>query len=497
MKTILKTVFFLFLSLFIFQSCEDNDDKPATNLTIQNFIWKGMNQYYLWQSDVPNLADDKFKNQSELNAFLQGYSTPESLFEALRVDKSIDRFSWIVSDYLELEGELQGTTKNNGMDFGLYYKVSGSNEIFGWVRYILPNSDAAAKDIKRGAIFYGVNGVQLTDKNFQDLLLNSESYTLNLADYNNGAITPNGKSVNLTKTVLNENPILINKIIETSGHTIGYLMYNGFYSNYDTQLNDAFASLKGVTDLVLDLRYNSGGSIQSATRLASMITGESTTDKVFSKERWNNKINAYFESEDPDALKNLFVDKMGSTSLNRLNLTKVYILTTQSTASASELIINGLKPYIDVVQIGDLTTGKNVGSITIYDSPTFGKENRNPNHRYAMQPIVLKIVNANDSGDYFNGLIPTYSLKENLANLGELGSYETKMINNNETLISNDPLLDLAFAKITGRPAGTTTKKKENIPLLQFNYLGDSKSIIGQNQMYIEEVPVGLLKALE
>ena len=497
MKTILKTVFFLFLSLFIFQSCEDNDDKPATNLTIQNFVWKGMNQYYLWQSDVPNLADDKFKNQSELNAFLQGYSTPESLFEALRVDKSIDRFSWIVSDYLELEGELQGTTKNNGMDFGLYYKVSGSNEIFGWVRYILPNSDAAAKDIKRGAIFYGVNGVQLTDKNFQDLLLNSESYTLNLADYNNGAITPNGKSVNLTKTVLNENPILINKIIETSGHKIGYLMYNGFYSNYDTQLNDAFASLKGVTDLVLDLRYNSGGSIQSATRLASMITGESTTDKVFSKERWNNKINAYFESEDPDALKNLFVDKMGSTSLNRLNLTKVYILTTQSTASASELIINGLKPYIDVVQIGDLTTGKNVGSITIYDSPTFGKENRNPNHRYAMQPIVLKIVNANDSGDYFNGLIPTYSLKENLANLGELGSYETKMINNNETLISNDPLLDLAFAKITGRPAGTTTKKKENIPLLQFNYLGDSKSIIGQNQMYIEEVPVGLLKALE
>ena len=161
-----------------------------------------------------------------------------------------------------------------------------------------------------------------------------------------------------------------------------------------------------------------------------------------------------------------------------------------------ELIINGLKPYIDVVQIGDLTTGKNVGSITIYDSPTFGKENRNPNHRYAMQPIVLKIVNANDSGDYFNGLIPTYSLKENLANLGELGSYETKMINNNETLISNDPLLDLAFAKITGRPTGITTKKKKSVPQIQFNYLGDSKSITNQNQMYIDKVPAGLLKSL-
>ena len=498
MKTILKTVFFLFLSLFIFQSCEDNDDKPATNLTIQNFVWKGMNQYYLWQSDVPNLADDKFKNQSELNAFLQGYSTPESLFEALRVDKSIDRFSWIVDDYVALEQSFQGTTKNDGVDFGLSYKPGSTTEIFGYVRYIIPGSDASTKAIKRGDYFTGVNGTQLTVSNYQTLLLNAESYTLNLADYNGTTIVSNGKSVALTKTTLNENPILINKVIETGGKKIGYLMYNGFFANYDTQLNEAFGSLKsqGITDLILDLRYNGGGSVQTATRLASMITGQ-FTGKVFAKQQWNEKIEAYFSTNNPEALKNFFTDKIGSTSINSLNLTKVYIITTKSTASASELIINGLKPYIDVVQIGDLTTGKNVGSITIYDSPTFGKENRNPNHRYAMQPIVLKIVNANDSGDYFNGLIPTYSLKENLANLGELGSYETKMINNNETLISNDPLLDLAFAKITGRPAGTTTKKKENIPLLQFNYLGDSKSIIGQNQMYIEEVPVGLLKALE
>lgn len=489
MKTTFKITVLLFLAFFTFQSCEDKDmdDVPApANLEVNDFIWKGLNLYYLWQADVPNLADKRFANQTALNNFLKGYSKPEDLFESLLYKPKslypkkdvVDRFSWIVSDYLELEGELQGTTKNNGMDFGLYYKVSGSNEIFGWVRYILPNSDAAAKDIKRGAIFYGVNGVQLTDKNFQDLLLNSESYTLNLADYNNGAITPNGKSVNLTKTVLNENPILINKIIETSGHKIGYLMYNGFYSNYDTQLNDAFASLKGVTDLVLDLRYNSGGSIQSATRLASMITGQSTTDKVFSKERWNNKINAYFESEDPDALKNLFVDKMGSTPLNRLNLTKVYILTTQSTASASELIINGLKPYIDVVQIGDLTTGKNVGSITIYDSPTFGKENRNPNHRYAMQPIVLKIVNANDFGDYTNGLIPTYAIKENISNLGVLGT-------------TSDPLLSTAIGKITG--SARMVKKTQG---KMYNYFKDSKAMIGQNQMYIEKAPEGLLKSL-
>jgi len=482
MKSTFKITLLLFIALFTFQSCEDNDDVAAPEyLEVNDFIWKGLNLYYLWQADVPNLADTRFATQADLNTFLKGYSKPEDLFDALRVDKSIDRFSWIVSDYRELEGMLQGTTKNDGVDFGLYLKSSGSDQIFGWVRYIIPNSDASGKNISRGDLFYGVNGVQLTVSNYQTLLLNSENYTLNLADYNNGQITPNGKSVTLTKTELSENPILINKVIETGGHKIGYLMYNGFYPNYDTQLNDAFGSLKsqGITDLVLDLRYNGGGSVQTATRLASMITGQ-FTNKVFSKQRWNDKINAYFESEDPSALNNLFTSSIDGTAINSLNLTKIYILTTKSTASASELVINGLKPYIDVVQIGDITTGKNVGSITIYDSPTFGKENRNPLHRYAMQPIVLKIVNANDFGDYFNGLTPAYSLKENITNLGVLGT-------------SSEPLLSTAIGKITG-----TAKMVKKTSGKEFPYFEDAKSINGlQNQMYIDKVPAGLLRSLE
>lgn len=482
MKASFKITLLLFIAFFTFQSCEDMDDVAAPEyLEVNDFIWKGLNLYYLWQADVPNLADTRFANQTDLNAFLKGYPKPEVLFDALRVDSSIDRFSWIVSDYRELEGMLQGTTKNDGVDFGLYRKASDSNDIFGWVRYIIPNSDASTKDIKRGAIFYGVNGTQLTVSNYQTLLLNSENYTLNLADYDNGKITPNGKSVTLTKTELSENPIMINNVIETGGHKIGYLMYNGFYPNYDSQLNDAFGVLKsqGITDLVLDLRYNSGGSVQTATRLASMITGQ-FTDKVFSKQRWNDKINAYFESEDPSALNNLFTNTVEGTAINSLNLTKVYILTTKSTASASELVINGLKPYIDVVQIGDITTGKNVGSITIYDSPTFGKENRNPSHRYAMQPIVLKIVNADDFGDYFNGLTPTYSLKENITDLGVLGN-------------SSEPLLSTAIGKITG-----TAKMVKKTTGKVFPYFEDAKSINGvQNQMYVDKVPAGLLRSLE
>lgn len=483
MKKTFQFTLLLLVVAFTFQACQDNDDTvtPApVNLEVQDFIWKGLNQYYLWQGDVANLSDDRFASQTELNTFLTGYPVPENLFDALRVNSTIDRFSWIVDDYLVLEQALGGISKNDGVDFGLSYKPNSSTEIFAYVRYILPNSDASTKEIKRGDIFTGVNGTQLTISNYQSLL-SLENYTVNLATYNGTTFVSNGKSVALTKTVLAENPIYINKVIESGSHKIGYLMYNGFYAAYDSQLNDAFGSLKaqGITDLVLDLRYNSGGSVLTATRLASMITGQ-FTGEVFAKQQWNAKINAYFESESPESLKNKFTDNIDNVAINSLKLNTVYILTTASTASASELVINGLAPHINVVQIGDLTTGKNVGSVTLYDSPTFSSENRNPDHRYAMQPIVLKIVNSVGFGDYYNGLTPDFLQKETISTVGILGD-------------TSEPLLSTAIAKITG-----TGKMIQQTPGKQFDFFKDAKSLKGiQNQMYIEEAPEGLLKALK
>ena len=95
-----------------------------------------------------------------------------------------------------------------------------------------------------------------------------------------------------------------------------------------------------------------------------------------------------------------------------------------------------------------------------------------------MQPIVLKIVNANDFGDYTNGLIPTYAIKENISNLGVLGT-------------TSDPLLSTAIGKITG--SARMVKKTQG---KMYNYFKDSKAMIGQNQMYIEKAPEGLLKSL-
>ncbi|WDF58893.1 S41 family peptidase [Flavobacterium sp. KACC 22758] len=490
MKPILKSILFLCLLSFFLQSCEDEDDvRTPAQLQVNDFVWKGLNELYLWQGDVANLADDRFSSQEELNSYLEGYSNPEDLFQDLLnkpVSKypsnAIDRFSWIVSDYTVLEQELGGITKNNGVDFRLTRVAEGSNDVVGYVRYIIPNSDASSKAIKRGDFFTSVNGTKLTVSNYKSLLVDPDSYTLDFADYNGTAFVLNGKSVALTKTVLEENPILINKVINTGGHKIAYLMYNGFYAEYDSKLNQAFQGFKneGATDLVLDLRYNGGGSVRTSTRLASMITGQ-FEGKIFSKRQYNFKQMAGMTADDLEVLNERFVKDIDGTPVNSLNLSTVYILTTSSTASASELIINGLKPYINVVQIGETTTGKNVGSVTLYDSPTFTKRNVNPNHKYAMQPLVFKISNASDFGDYTQGLVPTYVQLEYLRSYGVLGD-------------TAEPLLNMAISKITGAAA----KKVQNDHGLVLPYISDSKKINGlRNEMYIDGNAGEFIKTLK
>ena len=428
--------------LFLGWSCNDEDDivdaveppiePPAVeDIEIQDFIWNGMNVFYLWQPNVPDLADDRFGSQEEYERFLSEQPVPEDFFESLIYNRqTVDFWSWIVDDYIELENSFAGISKSNGVDFGLA-RISNSNDIVGYVRYIMPDTDASDKDIRRGDAFTHVNGVQLTVGNYRDLLFSdNDTYTLDLADIVDGTITPNGRSVELTKFEYTENPILIAKTIEEGGRKVGYLLYNGFTRGFDSELNDAFLQFKneGITDLILDFRYNPGGSVSTAVALGSMVTGQ-FTGEVFSKEQWNPRIQAELEQSRPDWLVNNFPDRLGNgENINSLNLNKVHIIVTGSSASASELIISGLQPYIDVTLIGSQTSGKYTASITLYDSENFGRDDANPNHLYAMQPIVLESVNSLDQNDK-DGYEPDIEVFEDLSNMGILGDP-------NETLLS-------------------------------------------------------------
>ena len=446
----MKKIWSFFL-IVLLVACSKNDLDDATinlegDLELSDFIWKGLNQYYYWQEDVAQLSDSLTTDRNEYAQYIQDNPNPEDFFESLLF--SADRFSWIVDDYVALENSFQGIVASNGMEFSVFRQEEGSNDLLGWVKFVHEGSDAAEKELQRGDLFTHVNGQKLSVSNYEDLLYNDSrlTYTISLADFNNGVYSLNGISIELTKEEnFQKNPIVAQNIIESEEAKIGYLMYNQFASSFNEQLNEAFATFRteGIDELVLDLRYNRGGSIRTCTYLASLITGQ-FNGQIFAQELWNSKLMEYWLENNEESLYNRFTNQIDDgNTLNSLGLNRVYILTTDETASASELIINGLLPYIDVVQIGESTVGKNVGSITLYDYID-NNRTKNPNHIYAMQPIVLAIANSEGVADYTEGLSPNTLLIEDRKNAGILGD-------ENETLLAE------AIQQIIGTDKGRRT----------------------------------------
>lgn len=471
-----KSLLVAFIVLFSFTSCfEDLDDNAIATSDINDFVWKGMNAVYLYKSEIPDLANDRFSSNEDYSNYLSNFSTPEDLFESLKyLPSSVDRFSRIYPNYFDLQNAQQGTTLSNGIEYNLYLVPGSDTEVFGAITLVLNNSVADDLGLQRGQIFRAINGEPLTVNSVDDLNdpIYQDSFTLNFADYDNNntpesaddTITLNGESANLTKVAYTENPVHKTETINVSGTIIGYLMYNGFTSSFDNSLNDAFSqfSADGVTELVIDLRYNGGGSVQTAAYLGSMVTGQ-FTGQVYSKTFHNETL----QSRDREYLFTNSID--GGGAINSLNLSRVYVLTTnRRTASASELLINSLKPYIDVIVIGESTVGKTQASLTVYDSPgLFTTEDVNPNHTYAMQPLIANSTNVNDQLVPSTGLIPDIEITETPSTFGTLGAPNEPLL---AAALSNIAFDDRSFTQ--SKPNFTLREVKQYInPLDQDMYL--------------------------
>tara|TARA_B100000963_G_scaffold347418_1_gene353712 strand:- start:9965 stop:11464 length:1500 start_codon:yes stop_codon:yes gene_type:complete len=458
----------------------DTDDLAVNlegDLQISDFVWKGLNEFYYWQDQVSELSDEKLIDEKEYADYIKNNSNPNLFFESLK--HSDDRFSWIQDNYVELENNLQGVFATNGVEFGLLYACENCNEVLGFVKYIYKGSNADGKNINRGDFFNGVNGTILNDSNYIPLLFGENlNYTLNMATIENGKVIPNGVNVELTKEENFEtNPIQINKTFDIqNGDQVGYLMYNQFVANKSVNLNDVFAEFKNknIDNLIVDLRYNGGGSVKNCVELASMITGQFESG-VFAQEQWNSKLISYLEKRfGSESLINRFVDTLSNGSIiNSLKLDRVYVITSSESASASELLINGLSSYIEVIQIGERTVGKNVGSITVYDYID-NEKTKNPDHNYAMQPIVLKMANSDGYADYTEGLQPDRFIEEDITNLGELGNV-------------GEPLLKSTLNLISGTKKVISTKPKLNKEFLIIDplMLERQKMIIEKNINYL------------
>jgi carboxyl-terminal processing protease len=393
--------------------CKDKDVDPAvetldsTSTTdypaINNWLYDVMDDAYFWYKNMP--AESSLDNSID----------PHDYFEKLVYQRAtVDRFSAVTDDIDALQDEFNGISKIFGISYSLSYIDNGKSNIAAFLNYVVKGSPAEAAGLKRGDILMKVNGTQLTSSNYVSLLSGNETATFTLGEVSGSAIVASSQSVTITKAQVSEDPVLFSTVISKPafGKTVGYLVYTQFVpgteadeSKYDNELRQVFADFKskGVNELVLDLRFNPGGYISSAETLASLIGKSVSSSKIFYKEQWNDKYTAYWQKKGADALNYTFLNEANNVGSS---LSRVFVLTSNGTASASELVINGLKPYMSVIKIGEHTAGKNL----------FGQLVDDDQKRWKWGAYIMlgQTANANGESDYgtVNGMTPDYVVED-------------------------------------------------------------------------------------
>lgn len=433
---------------------------------VSKFVYDGMSSYYLWSNEMVN----KKPTVKDVD--------PKKYFES--VLSSVDKthgWSWITDDIDEL---LSGFSGESAAAFGFGITAlwfdSSRTRIVGFVRYVYPGTPADLAGLKRGDVITHSNGVILNGTNYSVLFGSNSEVIFTVLDKN----FENPRLVTIKPATIKTDPVLYSKVYEDSGKKIGYLFYTNFIEDYNSSLYRVFSEFKaaGVTDLVLDLRYNPGGSISAATYLASLIAPASAVQnkEVFTIMNYNDYINGLFAEQKVDRKDyfGTYNSKFANPLTANLNLNKVYIIAMSSSYSASELITHCLAPYMTVEHIGEKTGGKYTASWTVHAynnyggtvQPVYNERSLTTNEKatlknWAMQPIVGKYTDKNNL-DFIatNGLVPDYPIASQ-----EQNTYTWKPIGD-----TNDYLLAKAISLITGKPYSNSISlltRSSNAPSLK------------------------------
>jgi hypothetical protein len=396
--------------------------KIYTNTDINTWMHEEMSTYYLWPEKMPAIT----KTNISTNPMDYFYSI-------LNNYPTTDRFSWIDSSSTNLINNNNGFKKILVISVNFFPDDTEANNAM-VIAYVLKGSPAEKSGLKRGDIILSVDEKAVTSSNYISLLQN-QTLKLGLGAYNNKVFSSIGKTVTVTKDSLQINPILQDTVINWAGKKVGYFAYSQFIGyvkdpntgkeyNFDDSLRAVFGRFKqqGVNELVIDLRYNGGGYVSSSDLLTNLMVKDiaSRVDKVMNKRQYNEAFTKeVIKQSGASALVTNF--KMESNNIGSLN--RVFFLTSTGTASASELIINNLKPFMNVILIGEHTYGKNVGSFTITDNTK--------RWNYGLQPITFKILNALDQSDYgsVNGFLPDYTLIDDALPYKLLGDPDETYLN--------------------------------------------------------------------
>ncbi|MDR3251906.1 MAG: hypothetical protein LBT42_09635 [Tannerella sp.] len=411
-------------------------------IKVNKFVMDLVSDAYLWEDEI---------DWAKFEKSYTTYGDPYKLFEDMRHED--DHWSMLTDDIDGLEGEFQGTSLSFGWRI-VRGRFTNSQTSFYIVLYAYPGTPADKAGIERGDIIVKIDGQDITEDNYLDLYYStSVSVTKGIYNRETGSISVSGTTVSLNAVEMYQNPINKDTVIVKGANRIGYLCYTDFLDKSEADLIRVFSGFKsrGVTDVVLDLRYNPGGYVRTSIVLSSILAPLNTVRNrdVYQVQIWNRAYTEYYQSKGDD-MKEYFTDTLPVN----MELSRVFILATENSASASEATIIALEPYMDVVTVGGQTSGKFCGGGLISPANVYSDRNYYKNiANWGMYIMYFRYTNK--TGKYFfTGLDPDIKAEEDYFDLKPFGD-------------TSDPLLATAVARITGE---TYTSPRSASPVKSPDY---------------------------
>ena len=380
-------------------------------------VYCALQQDYLWYRDLPASVNP------------DNYASPAALLQAVAAPQ--DRYSFI------LTAEEYQDRYINATFFGFgFSSVRADNDSALQIAFVYDDGSAAQNGLRRGDKITEIEGVsvaQWLSRLDAGTATNDDIYGPNEDGVMRNFVwrKPDASELaaDFIKTEVTTNTVLHRSVTTQGSKRIGYLVFNTFIELSESELEQAFAYFvaQGVNELVLDVRYNGGGLIRVANQLSTQIARNFVQSEVFVKYQFNDKNTAKNNST-------LFALGAGRSVLN---LPRVFVLTTEGSCSSSELVINSLAPFVDVVQIGSATCGKPVGQ----QPEIIGN--------YVLFAINFQTVNALDQGEYFNGLQPNCPVTDNIT--GDWGIVTDPLYAEAVNYIASGSCSDVAVSSATVR----------------------------------------------
>ncbi|WP_456311709.1 S41 family peptidase [Pseudomonas shirazensis] len=429
----------IFLIDVLILSCSADDEvkfyNEGTNEYINEWMYRQMKKYYHWS--------DKMPAQGDLSA------NPKDYFGTLL--QKDDIYSYAIHPSLP-ETAPQSLRRKFGFDVS-FFEFEG--KFYAVILYVLADSPAKNNGLQRGNLITQINGTALSAGNYDELykkMIAANQLNLKLTSYSAKSGFSQPKEILILQGFSFSQPIPY-QVITAKNSKVGYVEIPHFdvgQAQIFLQIFQDFKS-KSITELVLDLRYNGGGDIASATALSILLAPNIKPTDLFIKFEGNangGNVNQSFK----EALESN-ESKISFDALQNAHpaINKIYVLCGNRTASASELIINNLKPYMEVITIGEKTYGKDVAGFPVEDDRIPGTKG------WILYPAIYKLFNARHEGDYSKGIIPVISVNE-------IQQVEVFALGN-----SSEILLHTALNHITGNSAKMKMTTLRSLPLLGIN----------------------------